>query len=264
MKKTNTKYKSPKAGQADMNKTGSSEVLRWFDVWRLAFVFLLLSLVAGCAASPEERKEAGFHYQMGISYLNEGNTQSAFVELQKAMQLNPDNKDVLNSLGLVYLRLEDSPSAEALFLRAVSIDHLFSDAYNNLGVAYMGREQWSKAVDAFRHALANPLYQTPERAFYNLGISYYREGNYPAALDAFKDAVKRSPSSVLPLYRLALVYNKTGHYGDAASVMARAIEADRGFLGDRTRFMEDVRQKLVTARGGEEKDLRDYLEILKY
>jgi len=226
---------------------------------------VFLSLAGGCATmSSEQQKEAEFHYKMGLSNLDEGKTQAAFVEFQKAMQLDPDNKDILNSLGLVYLQLEDLPSAEALFLRAVSIDHLFSEAYNNLGVTYMGREQWSKAIAAFKNALANVLYQTPDKAFYNMGIAYYREGSYALAAESFKDALKRSPSSTLPLYRLSLVYNKAGRYGDASAVIAQAIEKDQEFRGDRAKFMEGVRQKLLPVQGHEEPDLRDHLAIQKY
>jgi type IV pilus biogenesis/stability protein PilW len=226
---------------------------------------LLTTILIGCATVPvEERKEAEFHYKMGVSHLNEGNIQMAFVELQKAYQFDPDNKETLNSLGLVYLQLDELEKAKDLFLRAISIDSEFSEAYNNLGVTYSKRRQWTEAIDAFKRALSNPLYRTPELAFYNLGMSYYRVGQYEPAIDAFKGSIKRSPLFAVPYYGLALAYNRHSRYGDAAAIIARAIEIDPVYKGDRKKFVEDIKQRLLTAKGGEESDLRDYLEIMRY
>ncbi|MBZ0158223.1 MAG: tetratricopeptide repeat protein [Alphaproteobacteria bacterium] len=228
-------------------------------------ILVALFLLGGCAGmSVEEQREAEYFYKMGVSYLNEGNIQMAYVQLQKALQVDPDSLEVLNSLGLVYLQLEDFDSAERLFLKAVSRDRLFSDAYNNLGATYMRKRQWSKAVESLRGALANPLYQTPEKAFYNLGTSFYRLGQYAQAADALKDSIKRSSSSPLAYYRLALVYNRMGRYGDASAVMVQAIEMDPVYRGDRKKFVDDIRQSLLTAKGDDETDARDYLEIMQY
>ncbi|MCL4536345.1 MAG: tetratricopeptide repeat protein [Nitrospirae bacterium] len=227
--------------------------------------YFLLVFLSGCVTAPvEHQKEADFHYTMGISHLNEGNIQAAFVELQKAYQISPDNKEILNSLGLVYLHLEEFEKAKDLFLRAVSIDSEFSEAYNHLGVTYSRRGQWTESIEAFKKALLNPLYQTPEMAFYNLGMAYYRVGQYEPAINAFKDAIKRVPLFPLPYYGLALAYNRESRYGDAAAIIARAIEIDTAYKGDKKKFIEDIKQKLLTSKGDEESDFRDYLEIMRY
>lgn len=226
---------------------------------------LLLTFLVGCATVPvEKRKEAEFHYKMGISHLNEGNIQMAFIELQQAYQINPDNKEVINSLGFVYLQLDDIEKAINMFLRAVSIDPQYSDAYNNLGAAYSKRRQWTEAIEAFKKALSNPLYRTPEMAYYNLGMSYYRIGQYEPAINAFKDSIKRSHLFHLPYYGLALAYNRQSRYGDASAAISRAIEIDPLYKGNRKKFIEDIKQRLPFAKDEEESDLRDYLEIIRY
>ncbi|MFO0753903.1 MAG: tetratricopeptide repeat protein [Thermodesulfovibrionales bacterium] len=242
-----------------MRKTASPAYARFL------LGLLAALLLGGCAGvTVEGEREAEYFYKMGISYLNEGNIQLAYVQLQKALQIDPDSREVLNSLGLVYLQLEDFDSAERLFRKAVTRDRLFSDAYNNLGVTYMRKMQWSKAVEALRGALANPLYQTPEKAYYNLGTSFYRLGQYAQASDALKDSIKRSSASPLAYYRLALVYNRMGRYGDASAVMVQAVEIDPAYRGDRKKFADDIRQSLLTTKGDDEVDARDYLEILQY
>lgn len=235
----------------------------FFTPFLLCFIFL--TFLIGCATTQiDEEGEAVFHYKMGVSYMNEGNIQMAFVQFQKAYQLNPNNKEVLNSLGLVYFQLDEFEKAKEFYLKAVYVDPNFSEAYNNLGVLYISTKQFPDAVDSLKRALSNPLYQTPERAFYNLGIAYYRTGQFDLSINAYKDAIKRSPSFPLPYYGLALVYNKIGKYGDASLVITKAIEIDPAYRGDRNRFAEDIKKRIVTTKGDDEIDLRDYLEILNY
>lgn len=230
-----------------------------------ASLLCLVLFFSGCASiPPEQQKEADFHYKMGLSYLDEGQIQTAFVQFQKALQIDPDHKDSLNSLGTIYIQWGELEKAKGLFLKAAAIDHDFSDAYTNLGITYRELGQWRKAIEAFKRALSNPLYQYPEWALYNLGITYYRAGQPDLAIEAFKNSLKRSPSYSLPYYGLALAFNKTGRYGDASSILERAIGLDAAYKGDRAKFIDDIKQRLLTVKGTTEADFRDYLEIMKY
>jgi tetratricopeptide (TPR) repeat protein len=227
-------------------------------------IFLLLFILSGCFAGQIENKESEFHYKMGLSFLNEGNIQMAFVQLQKAYQLNPEDKDILNSLGLVFLQLEKFDDAKEMFLKAIAIDPQFSDAYHNLGVTFMKKGQIKEATDAFNKALSNPLYLTPEKTFYLLGLSYYRLNLYEPAINAFKDSIRRAPSFSLPYFGLALAYNKIGRFSDASIAITKAIELDPLYKGDRNVFKEILIERLLSVKGDEEKDLKDFLEILHY
>ena len=249
-----------------MKSRNRKSILQYSNTQILQYFILLIFIISsGCAGvSVEEQKEADFHYKMGVAHMNEGNVQTAFVELQKAFQIDQNNKELLNALGLIYLQLGEIGQAKKFFLNAVSIDSGFSDAHHNLGVTYINARQWDSAIDSFKKALANPLYQTPEKSYYWLGIAYDRAGQFDPAIGAFKDSLKRSPRFTIAYYGLALAYNKAGRYGDAAAVMSRAIEADPSYGGSREKFTADIKQKILTAKGDEERDFRDYLEIMNY
>jgi Tfp pilus assembly protein PilF len=226
---------------------------------------LFILFLSGCAVGQiSDKKESDFYYKMGLSYLNEGNIQMAYVQLQKAYQINPDNKEILNSLGLVYLQLEDINNARNMFLKAVTIDPEYSDAYHNLGVTYMSKGLYKEAIDVFNKALANPVYLTPEKTFYLLGLSYYRLKQYEFAVNAYKDSIKRSPSFPLPYYGLALAFNKMGKLEDASNAINLAIEKDPLYKGNKSIFIDILKQKLLSAKGDEERDLRDFLDIIHY
>jgi type IV pilus assembly protein PilF len=232
--------------------------------WMLVFAFAaaLLSCV-----SAERVKNAEAHYKLGNSHLVVGDNQAAFVEFQKALELDPRNAAVHNAIGVVYLNLSDYRKARQFFMEAVDLDSSYSEAYNNLCYADYNLMKWQEAVESCMEALENPLYLTAEKAYYNLGRAYYRMGEYEKAEQAYQSAVKRfprdDPNLSLAYYGLALTYNARGMYGEAASAMARAVELDPVFRGDIVRA-EDAFRTQKTRDPNQQKDLRDYLEILKY
>jgi len=231
---------------------------------RLLLIAYCLLLFYGCAPTKSEQKEADFHYKMGIANLNEGNTQDAFVEFQKTLQLDSRNKDALLSLGYIYLQYEEFDKARKLFLKAVSIDPQYSDAYTYLGIVYIKMRRWEEAIEPLKKSLSNVLYKSPEKAYYYLGIAYYRLGRFENAIIAFKDSMKRSPSTPQAYYGLSLAYNKIGRYSDAATTIEQAIETDSTFNGDKSKFLTEMRQTLLKTNGEDKEDAKDYLEILKY
>ena len=95
-------------------------------------------------------------------------------------------------------------------------------------------------------------------------MAYYRLGLFDSAIDAFKDSIKRSPSTPQAYYGLSLAYNKIGRYGDAAAIIERAIAIDPVFNSDKAKFITEKKQSLLTSKGEDETDTRDYLEIMRY
>lgn len=234
---------------------------------RILIIIAFIILMFSCATmSNEERiQKASAHYQLGISYMNENNIQPAFVEFQKAIELNPEDKESLNAIGLIYLlKLEDYQKAVEYFERALKIDRSFSEASNNLGYAYEMMKRFDDAIVAYKSALSNPLYRSAEKAFNNLGRVYYRLKRYDEAIQYYKESLRRFSSFHLPYYGLALCYNALGRYGDAATYLKKAIEYDPSYNGDRDKALRDLKEKRLLAKGYEEKDLIDLIEIFNY
>jgi len=229
--------------------------------------FLLVIFLGSCAGGPSEVaiQKANYHYQIGLSYLGDNNIQPAFVEFQKALEINPHDKEIHNALGVIYLiKLEDYPNAMKHFKEALDIDENYAEAANNLGKTYENTGEFSKAVEAYKRAIANPLYKNTAMALTNLGMVYYRLSRFDEALDSYKEALKRFSNFHLPYYGLALCYNAKGQYGDAALAISRAIELDPLYKGNKDKAIEDLKDKRIRAKGIEEKDISDYLDILQY
>lgn len=237
------------------------------DTMKTTVLIATIALLVSCSTMGNEERlqRASAHYQLGVSYMNDNNIQPAFVEFQKAIELNPEDRESLNAIGLIYLlKLEDYQKAVEYFQRALKVDSSFSEASNNLGHAYERMERFDDAVAAYRSAIANPLYKSAEKAFNNLGRVYYRLRRYNEAVVAYKESLKRYSGFHLPYYGLALCYNAMGRYGDAATALKKAIELDPAYNGDRDRALKDMKEKKLLSKGYEERDLSDLIEIFNY
>ncbi len=235
---------------------------------RLPESLLVLAVVLSCACasiSGTDIKKSQYHYQLGISYLNENNVQPAFVELQKALKLNPGDKEIHHVLGIIYLeKLEDYARAIEHFEKAFAIDRNYSSAATNLGITYAKMGEYDKAIESYKKALSNPQYENAAMALYNLGMVHYRLSRLDEAISSFKEALKRHADFPAPYYGLALAYNAKGQYGEAATAMRRAIDLDPLYQGDTGKARADLRNQQIRAAGEQLKDIADYLDIIQY
>jgi len=216
-------------------------------------------------ATEANLQKASAHYKIGVAYLNDNKAQLAFVEFQKAYELNPKDKEVLNAIGIIYLSyFDETAKAVDFFEKAVEIDPNFSEAYNNLGYAHEKLGHFDTAISFYKKALSNLLYATPEKAYISMGTSYYRLGKYEDAIHSYKEAIKRAPNLTLPYLKLALCYNALGRYGDASTAMTYALTIHPVYKGDRVKALEDFTIMKLKATGFEEKEIQDYIEIIKY
>ena len=169
---------------------------------------ILLILFSACASTltEEDRNESEFHHKLGVSYLTSGQLNEAYVEFQKALKLNTDNKDALKELGYISTRFAKYDEAISYYKQAISIDPYFSEALNNLGVVYIEVENWDEAIRNFKAALDNPIYSTPEKAYSSMGYAYYKKGDFSEAKDALEEALIRNPIFTPALYTLGLVH----------------------------------------------------------
>jgi len=232
---------------------------------KLLFLVLILAVACSTTSSSQKHKEADVHYQLGLSYMKEGQYQDAFVEFQKSIDIYPDDRRVLNALGLIYMKFEELDKSEEVFKEALDIDPEFSEAANNLGVVYSRKKDWKSAIIYFERALQNPLYPSPERAFYNLATAHYRLHDFMMALKYFKDALRRAPKFFPAYYGMALCYNALEDYGEASTALTMGIEIDPEIEGKKQKAAKVFNSRMVLSVDNEEReDYRSLIEILHY
>jgi len=191
---------------------------------------LLIGWLSGCATSEGSAQKSKGYYQEGIASL-ESDQQKAFVSFQKAVKLDPNNKEARYGLGHILALQGKLVQAEEEFAVATRLDENYSEAYTYLGQVLEKQERWTEAIAAFRQALTNPLYATPDLARFHLGRVLAHEGNFQGAMEAFEDALVVNPPNVPPALlhlELGRVYYKLGFEQRSREMLTKVTTLDKG------------------------------------
>lgn len=251
----------------------------WLVALYLFSFALFLFPIAGCGggkAAVQKGKDAQAHYKLGVSYLNEGNMPAAMVELQKALEIDPEEKNAYYTLGIIYDAQEKHAEALESFGKALQIDPQFAEAHNARGMTLAKLRRWDEAVEAFRTALANRFYAAPHFAYYNMGLAYFNKRDLPRALDHFREALRIQPSFDQARYWLGVTLLESGRTPEAVRELgeaARLSPAPEAFLTLGVALLrENRREEAIRAfrRVGElapgsdlAKSAQQYLDLLK-
>src|SRR5574342_1011064 len=160
-------------------------------------MLVVVMLLGACATSEESKQKSKGFYQEGIASI-ETDRQKAYVSFQKALQLDPDNKEAHYGLGHILIYQGKLPQAEAEFREALRIDPDYSEAHTYLGQIMASQDRWPEAIAEFRKALSNPLYPTPDLARFHLGRALAHQGDLQGAMEALEDAASVEPAHVPP------------------------------------------------------------------
>ena len=215
-----------------------------------AAALIALGGVAGCgpAATRVDPDASQKRYLLGADYFNKGLVEPALEELMKAVELDPNNPDAHNLLGLVWLRkgaeaeelstrnqclkgeslaLEKQEAdaqfkkAEDQLRKAIALKQDFSEARNNLAVVMIHFGRYDEAVQLEEKALANIVYREPYAAQGNLGQAYLEKGDYVRAAKALRQALFEQPKFCVGRYRLAKVYYEQQDWDHAAEELEK-------------------------------------------
>jgi tetratricopeptide (TPR) repeat protein len=186
-------------------------------------------IVQGCATPEETVKKSQGYYQEGLSTLD-SDKQKSFVSFQKALQINPQNKEAHYGLGHLLAGQGKWAQAEEHFRAALDLDPDYSEAHTFLGQVLEREDRWPEAVQEFRLALSNPLYATPDLARFHLGRALAHEGDYHGAMEALEDALVVNPPHVPPALshlELGRVYYKLGFERRAKEALTKVTTLDK-------------------------------------
>jgi len=116
----------------------------------------------------------------GDVYYNEGDLVSAIREYRLGLNLNPDNVNLLNSLGVIYAQIDAHAKAIALFEKAIGLDPADFMARCNLGLAQLSHGEVEQALSCFEQA--EKIDDSYFDLLLQLGQLYCQRGKYKAAV----------------------------------------------------------------------------------
>jgi type IV pilus assembly protein PilF len=192
-------------------------------------------LLAACVSSGDKptsaasKKEAAqYNMQLGISYLRQGDLQSAQAKLERAVEADSSLATAYSALGLVYERLGDNAGAEKNYRRAVTLAPGDPDALNALAVFLcLQKHETAEAMRYFEKALAIPL----SKAFANKAMLYTNAGICAKRVDMdqaesyLRSALAADPTFNLALLQLADVAFNRSNYLQSRAFLERFLAA---------------------------------------
>jgi tetratricopeptide (TPR) repeat protein len=125
----------------------------------------------------------------GDIYYNEGDLVSAIREYRLGLNLNPDNVNLLNSLGVIYAQIDSYAKAIPIFERAISLNPGDFMALFNLGFAHLCHGEPVKALSYFEQA------EKIDGSYFDLllqlGQLYCQRGQFAKAVKVLAKAEKK-------------------------------------------------------------------------
>lgn len=167
-----------------------------FDAWLLLAQLELrqerydIALMAASNATTLRNTNAAAHYTMGRIYKSRGDLQSAAECYGRAIDANPDDPDVLTSLGITLRALGRIDEAIAAYRAALAINPHHAEANNNLGNAIALRDS---AEARQHHDRGGSILSAELSAMTERIRQLHQEGRLDEALECYRDAQRIAP-----------------------------------------------------------------------
>ncbi|OCT87095.1 Bardet-Biedl syndrome 4 protein homolog [Xenopus laevis] len=166
---------------------------------------------------------------LGRIQLQEGDVEGAIKTFMQALQLSPENTELLTTLGLLYLQ-------NGLFQKAFEYlgNALTYDPSNYKGILAAGcmmqsHGDYDVALSKYRVAASSVPESSP--LWNNIGMCFYGKKKYVAAISCLKRALYLSPFDWRVLYNLGLVHLSMQQYASAFHFLSAAISLHHGNAG---------------------------------
>lgn len=131
------------------------------------------------------------HFERGNELSLNGQFEEAVREYEKALELEPDNVDVLTNLGVALYNLGQLDQAIEQYSTAIELAPKDADIHSNLAAAHVQEYQIDGALDQLNQALAEyqkavELNPDLAEAHFGLGVVYTLQGRNEDAIRAFQ------------------------------------------------------------------------------
>lgn len=207
---------------------------------KIKYLFLALAIgVAGCSSDPsnnqpnmEDRQKsdsslaAQNDINLGMIYLQKGNTQNAQARFYEAQKKNPEDPSVWYAMGYFYEIMGENKKAEANYLKAIEVAPSNGNAKNNYGTFLCHTTRYQEGVNQFLAALETPGYINITSTYENIGLCAMNIPNYSLAASYLQKAVKQDPKRYSSLVALTVIYYKSKDYKSARYYLNKCKEVN--------------------------------------
>jgi tetratricopeptide (TPR) repeat protein len=165
-----------------------------------------------------------FNKALGLDTINR--FEEAIAEYEIALQLAPDDLEILNSLAVDYTRTGQYDRAIETFEYIHELDSTFEPCYCNRIITYTEMDQHDLAEQMFY--LAQQLNPNCALCYYNIGNNLFVRGLYKKAIHCWQRTVQLEPTHPQINYRIAQAYWSDGDCPKAHEYFLAELRANPG------------------------------------
>ncbi len=164
------------------------------------------------------------HYNLGITYLETNELDSAVLEFKRCLGLNPESHESHYFLALTLEKLGQNEEAISEYKKASQLKYGYIDAYYNLGLLYNKQREFFLATQQFKKVLKID----PENyeACISLGIAYDEMGESDTAASEYEKAISINPTKSAAYINLAVNLSLKDKNDEAINLYSKAIVHD--------------------------------------
>jgi tetratricopeptide (TPR) repeat protein len=192
-------------------------------------------------------KSAGKIPQMitnAIKLQNQGDLVGAEAIYQQVLQIDPQNFDALNMLGMIAGNVGMNEVAIELINAAIAVNPNIGSAYGNLANIHKQMGEHDSAKELYQKALQ--LDASDFDAVINLGSLYIVMGDYPNALVYLKQAVEMRPDSYEAHSNLGAAYLMRNRLDEAANHLEKSLSLNPNAPNTYSALAKVFRQRMMT------------------
>lgn len=147
-------------------------------------------------ANLTSREKASFFMTTGLEYADEGEFEEAEQTYLRALEVDPDNEEVMFRLGILYVQMERFGDAIGIFEKLIVSDPENPLSHNNIAWCYATGPKVRNVDLALRHSREALLYAPRIPSMWNtLAEAYYIAGEYGKARRSSEQALDLLVSS---------------------------------------------------------------------
>ena len=162
-----------------------------------------------------------FFNNLGNSYTEVGNKDSALLSLERAVEINPYLSESRTNLGNIYLDMGDVDDAIFQYRYALRINPKDAKTHHNLGNAYRKREWPDDAISQYKKAIRiDPNFID---AYRNLSSTYLQERMFSEAIFQLQRALKLEPGNAKCYKQMGDTYSYMDDCSQAIEQYERAL-----------------------------------------
>lgn len=192
-------------------------------------MFSLLFLIVGCStisetlnASDKNKKRAEIFFRHGTTMVQQGSYSKGLRYLKQATELDPDNEEYMNNLGLAYIARGAKNEAEASFKKTLEINPDFTEAKHNLGAFYLHTNNLTEAEKYLIEATKDLTYEGVNQSLYLLATISIRRKEDKKAEKYLLEATSNNSGFCKGWYALSEIELKNQRFLAAQKYLEKA------------------------------------------